>query len=57
MKGPKAAKLLRERAAAIRKLVREQMRDDEPELADDLSQVADDLDARAKRLERSGQDR
>jgi hypothetical protein len=55
MKGPKAAKLLRERAAAIRKLVREQMQEDEPELADDLSQVADDLDARAKRLERTGQ--
>ena len=56
MNGPKAAKLLRERAAALRKLVREQMRDDEPELADDLAQVADDLDARAKRLEGTGQE-
>lgn len=55
MNGHKAAKLLRERAEAIRKLVREQMREDEPQLADDLSQVADDLDARAKRLERTGQ--
>ncbi len=56
MNGQKAAKLLRERAAALRKLVREQMSEDEPELADDLTQVADDLDARAKRLERIGQE-
>lgn len=55
MKGPKAAQLLRERAAAIRKLVREQMSEDEPTLAHNLSQVADDLEERAKRLERVGE--
>lgn len=55
MNGPKAARVLRERAAAIRKLAREQMSEDEPALADNLSQVADDLEERAKRLERVGQ--
>ena len=55
MTGPKAARLLRERAAAIRKLAREQMDDDEPALANNLSQVADDLEERAKRLERVGE--
>ena len=55
IKGAEAARLLRARAAAIRKLVREQMSEDEPELADDLTQVADDLEARAKRLERVGE--
>jgi hypothetical protein len=55
MNGPKAARVLRERAAAIRKLAREQMSEDEPGLADNLSQVADDLEERAKRLERVGQ--
>jgi hypothetical protein len=54
MNGPKAARVLRERAAAIRKLAREQMSEDEPALADNLSQVADDLEERAKRLERTG---
>jgi hypothetical protein len=56
MKGRKAAKVLRERAEALRKLVREQMRGDEPELAEDLSHAADDLDARAERLERIGRE-
>jgi hypothetical protein len=55
MNGPKAARVLRERAAVIRKLAREQMSEDEPALADNLSQVADDLEERAKRLERVGQ--
>ncbi|MGO8917730.1 MAG: hypothetical protein ACLQJR_17645 [Stellaceae bacterium] len=55
MNGPKAARLLRDRAASLRKLVREQMSEDEPKLADDLSQIADDLEARAKRLERVGE--
>ena len=50
MKGPEAARLLRARAAAIRKLVREQMSEDEPALANNLSQVADDLEERARRL-------
>lgn len=56
MKGRKAAKVLRERAAALRKLVREQMRAEEPELADGLAHAADDLDARAERLERIGRE-
>lgn len=56
MKGRKAAKVLRERAAALRKLVREQMSEEEPELADDLAHAADDLDARAERLERIGRE-
>jgi hypothetical protein len=55
MKAPQAARLLRERAAALRKLAREQMSEDEPKLADDLSRVAADLEARAKRLERVGE--
>lgn len=55
MKGAAAARLLRARAAAIRKLVREQMSEDEPKLADNLTQVADDLEERAKRLERVGE--
>jgi hypothetical protein len=55
MKGAEAARLLRARAAAIRKLVREQMSEDEPKLADNLTQVADDLEERAKRLERVGE--
>jgi hypothetical protein len=54
MKGPVAARLLRERAASLRKLAQDQMSDDEPKLASDLAQAADDLEARAKRLERVG---
>lgn len=53
MTGHKAAKLLRERAAAIRKLAREQMEEDEPKLAGDLAEIADDLEMRADRLERT----
>ena len=55
MKGPQVARLLRERAASLRKLAREQMSEDEPKLASDLSQAADDLEVRAKRLERVGE--
>lgn len=51
LKVPQAARMLRERAAALRRLAREQMDEEEPMLADDLSRIAADLEERANRLE------
>jgi hypothetical protein len=51
------AKLLRDRARALRQIVREHLRPYEMELITALNEVADDLDQRADMLERAANGR